>query len=120
MGESEFNLNPFEYEKANPSREKEKRLSLRNITTLQIAALFVLVVMIMAVPVESLHLRSSRGRGKDLQSLAADVDENEVSSHLHRKKLAHYYSTLVSRIRQSLPSSFRLKLIVLAGVVVTN
>jgi glycoprotein-N-acetylgalactosamine 3-beta-galactosyltransferase len=73
--------------------------------------------MIMAGPVEALHLRSSRGRGEEMQGLVVDVDEN--SSHLQRKKLASYYSTLVSRGRQSLPSSFRLKLIVLAAVVMT-
>ena len=45
---------------------------------------------------------------------SADVDDNDVSSYLQRKKLAYYYSDLVSRVRQSLSPFIRPKLIAIS------
>ena len=69
-------------------------------------------------PLKSLRLRSSPGRGEDIQSLAVDVDENEVSLNPQRMKLAYYYAASpVSRVRQSLSLSIRPKLIAFAVAV---
>lgn len=65
-------------------------------------------------PLKSLHLRYSRGRGEEIVTSSADVDDNDVSSHLQRKKLAYYYSDLVSRVRQSLSPFIRPKLIAIS------